>query len=52
MEDFKLEVEAIYDCPAEARKKLQKAEKRMNQRREYAARQNNKLDEPGGPHGH
>lgn len=38
----------ILDCPNEARKKLKAAEERMNRCREYAARQNNKLDEPGG----
>ncbi len=52
IETFKREAEAIVDCPEQARLRLSVANKRMIRKTEYYSAENDKLDAPGGPHGH
>ena len=52
IETFKRDVEAIVDCPERAYLKLAAAIDRLNVRKRWIVSENNKLDAPGGPHGH
>lgn len=52
IETFKREAEAIEDCAEQAYQKLAFAIERLNRKKRWIVTENNKLDAPGGPHGH
>ena len=52
IEDFKIEVEKIVDCPAAARRRLKEAQRRLDLIKTRIVEADAALDAPGGPHGH
>ena len=52
IEAFKREAEAIEDCPKQAYQELSFAIERMNKKKKWIVAENDKLDAPGGSHGH
>lgn len=52
IETFKREAEAIEECPQQAYRSLSAAIERLNRKKEWIVAENDKLDAPGGPHGH
>lgn len=52
IEKFKKDVEAIVDCPEKARERFECMKRLLDKRKSYIVNENNKLDAPGGPHGH
>ena len=49
---FKNELEAIFDCPDEAKRKFDLAGDRLKEAELACKKCNASLDAPGGPHGH
>ncbi len=52
IETFKREAELIEACPQRAYQELSAAIDRLNRKKKWIVAENNKLDAPGGPHGH
>lgn len=52
IERFKKDVESIVDCPKRARERFACFKRLLDKRKAYIVNENNKLDAPGGPHGH
>ena len=49
---FKREAEGIVDCPEEAYRRLTIANLKLNKVKAYVTGEHERLDAPGGPHGH
>ena len=52
VETFKREAEGIVDCPEEAYRRLTIANLKLNKVKAYVTGEHERLDAPGGPHGH